>query len=147
MVVCPNCGAQSTGHPFCTTCGAKLPAIGQQQVSEAQPLASIRPAARKAPPQKYGVLRAVVIIYTIIGWVICVGGSILSIAAAVMAAQGVTFLENIVPEVAGATWIGAVIMGVGGVVVSVLGGLFLLAFAELCNVAIDIEQSTRSQRE
>lgn len=145
MVACPNCGAQSTGHPFCTTCGTKLPAISQQQVSEAQPMPDVRPAARKAPSPKYGVLRAVAIIYTIIGWVICVGGSVLSIAAAVMTAQGVTFLENLVPEVAGSTWIGVVIIGVGGVVVSVLGGLFLLAFAELCDVTIDIEQRTRSQ--
>jgi hypothetical protein len=62
-----------------------------------------------------------------------------------MAAQGVTFLKDLVPEVAGAAGVGAAVIAVGGVVVSVLCGLFLVAFADLCNVAIDIEQNTRSQ--
>jgi len=40
-----------------------------------------------------------------------------------------------------------VVVAVGGVVVSVLVGLFLLAFAELCNVAIAIEQNTSHKNE
>jgi len=145
MVKCPNCGTQSAGLQFCTTCGMRLPAAGQQQVLEAQPTPGAKPTAREAPTRKYGALRAVAIIYNIIGWVICAGGSLLSIAAAVMAAQGVTFLKDLVPEVAGAAWMGAAVIGIGGVVVSVLCGLFLVAFADLCNVAIDIEQNTKSQ--
>jgi len=146
MGKCPNCGTQSAGLQFCTSCGMRLPAVGQQQVLEAQPTPGAKPAAREAaPPRKYGALKAVAIIYKIIGWVICVGGSLLSIAAAVMAAQGVTFLKDLVPEVAGAAGVGAAVIAVGGVVVSVLCGLFLVAFADLCNVAIDIEQNTRLQ--
>lgn len=144
-VTCPNCGAQNAGLKFCTSCGAGLPSATQQQVREAQPTLSARQAGREVPSRKYRALRAVAIIYGIIGWVICVGGSLLSIAAAVMAAQGVTFLEGLVPEIGGTVGVGAAVVAVGGVVVSVLVGLFLLAFAELCNVAIDIEQNTRSQ--
>ncbi|MBM3142006.1 MAG: hypothetical protein FJ005_03015 [Chloroflexi bacterium] len=145
MGKCPNCGTQSAGLQFCTTCGMRLPAASQQQVWEPQPTPGAKPTAREAPTRKYGALRAVAIIYNIIGWVICVGGSLLSIAAAVMAAQDVAFLKDLVPEVAGAAGVGAAVIAVGGVVVSVLCGLFLVAFADLCNVAIDIEQNTRLQ--
>jgi hypothetical protein len=144
-VKCPNCGTDSTGPQFCNTCGTRLPVVRQQQVWEPQPALAAEPTAVKAPPKKYGTLRAVAVFYMIIGWVICVGGSLLSIAAALMAAQGVTFLNNLVPQVAGAAWIGAAVIAVVGVVISVLSGLLFLAFAELCNVAIDIEQNTRSK--
>ena len=145
---CPNCGARSAGQQFCTSCGTKLPAVSQQQARAAQPAPADKPVAKvAAPPRKYGALRAVAIIYRIIGWVICVGGSLLSIAAAVMAAQGVTFLKDLVPEVAGAAGVGAAVVAVVGIIFSVLGGLFLLAFADLCCVAMDIEQNTRSSKE
>jgi hypothetical protein len=144
-VKCPNCGMDSTGPQFCTTCGTKLPIVRQQQVWEPQTAPAAEPTAVKAPPRKYGTLRAVAVVYMIIGWVICVGGSLLSIAVALMAAQGVAFLKGLVPQVAGAAWVGAAVIVVVGVVVSVLSGLLFLAFAELCNVAIDIEQNTRSK--
>jgi hypothetical protein len=145
VIKCPNCGTQNADVKFCTTCGTGLSDAAQQQVREAQPTLSAKLTGREAPSRRYRTLRAVAIIYGIIGWVICLGGSLLSIAAAVMAAQGVTFLEGLVPEVGGTMGVGAVVVAVGGIVVSVLVGLFLLAFAELCNVAIDIEQNTRSQ--
>jgi len=102
-VTCPNCGVQNADLKFCTSCGAELPATTQQQVREAQPAPSEKTAGREMSSRKYRTLRAVAIIYGIIGWVICLGGSILSIAAAVMAAQNVTFLEGLVPEVGGTT--------------------------------------------
>jgi hypothetical protein len=145
LVRCPHCGTEGAGPQFCTTCGLKLPLAIEQEVVELEPASGARPAVARTLPRKYGALRAVAVIYIIIGWVICVGGSLLSIAAAYMAAQGVTFLNNLVPEVAGAAWLGAVVIGIVGVVVSVLGGLFFVAFAELCNVVIDIEQNTRSK--
>ena len=144
-VTCPNCGAQSAGLKFCTNCGAGLPAATSQQVEEAQPTPITRPAGRETVSQKYGVLRAAAIIYKIIGWVICAGGSLFSIAAAVMAAQGVTFFENLVPEFGGVVGVDAAVIGIGGVIISILGGLFLLAFAELCSVAMDIAQNTRQE--
>ncbi len=123
-----------------------MPTISQQKVVEPEAAPSASPTEIRGTSRKYGVLRAAAIIYKIIGWVICVGGSIFAVAAAVMIAQGVTFLGGIVPEVGGAVGVGAAVVGIVGVVISVLGGLFLLAFADLCNVAVDLKSNTR-QRE
>ena len=146
LVRCPHCGNEGAGPQFCTTCGERLPIVTPQEVREPEPepATSVVPVAKDLP-RKYGALRAVATIHIIIGWVICVGGSLLSIVAALMAAQGVSFLNNLVPEVAGAAWLGAAVIGIGGVVVSVLWGLFLVAFGELCNVIIDVEQNTRAR--
>src|SRR4030042_1765257 len=114
MVKCPSCGRGRTGPQFCTTCGARLPVAlqqegwaarpaprfctrggagfpvaTQQEVGEPQPAPVAKPAPREtAPTTKYGALRAVATVYRIIGWVLMVGGTIFSIALAVIEDQG-----------------------------------------------------------
>ena len=151
-ITCPNCGAQSVaGQQFCTACGASLLGGGQEQVWGMQQEPSATPVAEAGSPpsppspspQKYGVLGGAYIIFRIIGWVVLVGGSLFSIAMAVMASQGVASIadvSNIFPEAAGA---GIALMALVGIIMSLLWGLFLLAFAELCAAVVDIEQRTR----
>jgi hypothetical protein len=143
MVKCPNCGAEGAGSQFCTACGTRLPAASQRQVSEPQPAPSARPVAREAvPPRQYGALRAVATIYKIIGWVVMVGGSLFSIALAVIGVQGAGEFSEFIPWGAGLGMVGIAIVGV---IVSILCGLFLVAFADLCYVLMDIESNTRPE--
>ena len=144
VVTCSGCGAQSEGNQFCTVCGTRLSIASQQQVLEPQPApTAAAPKAREAVPAgKYGALRAVATVYRIIGWVVMVGGTLFSIALAVIAAQGMEELVDFIPL---GTGIGMVGIAVVGVVVSILFGLFLIAFADLCCVLIDVEGNTRSK--
>ncbi len=143
VVTCPNCGAKSAGHRFCTNCGTKLPTGGQQQAWQAQPVPGALGVPKEAAPaRKYVALRAVASIYKIIGWVVIVGGSLFSIALAVITAQGIEGLKEFMPWAAGFGMVG---IAVAGIVVSILYGLFLLAFADLCYVLMDIEANTGSK--
>ena len=143
VVRCPHCGADSAGPQFCTTCGERLPAAIQQPVWEPQPAAPAKPAVKETVPSgKYGALRAVATVYRIIGWVVMIGGSLFSIALAVLALGGTGALTDFIPLSAG---LGTVGIAVVGLIASILSGLFLLAFADLCHVLIDIERNTRSK--
>ena len=140
MVKCPNCGADCAGLQFCTACGIRLPAASKKQVWEPQPAPSAGPmAGEAAPSRKYGALRAVATIYKIIGWVVMVGGTLFSIALAVIGAQGAGGFSEFIPW---GTGLGMVGIAVVGVIVSILGGLFLVAFADLCYVLMDVEKNT-----
>jgi len=143
MVKCPNCGRECAGLQFCTACGTRLPAASKQQVREPQPAPSGRPMAREAAPsRKYGALRAVAIIYKIIGWVVMIGGALFSIALAVIGTQGAGEFSEFIPWDAGLEIVGIAVVGV---VVSILGGLFLVAFADLCYVLMDVERNIRAK--
>ena len=143
VIMCPNCGARSAGQQFCTSCGTKLPAGDQQQAWGTQPAPSAPAVTKEAVTvRKYAALRGVATIYKIIGWVVMVGGSLFSIALAVIAAQGVEQLKQFIPWAQGVGMVGIAIVGV---IVSVLYSLFLLAFAELCYVLMDIEENTRAK--
>ena len=143
VVRCPHCGADSAGPQFCTTCGERLPVAIQQPVWEPQPAAPAKPAVKETVPSgKYGALRAVATVYRIIGWVVMIGGSLFSIALAVLALGGTGALTDFMPLSAG---LGTVGIAVVGLIASILSGLFLVAFADLCYVLIDIEINTRSK--
>jgi len=144
VVTCPGCGAQSVGDQFCTVCGTRLPIVTKQEVLEPEPApAAAEPTARKAvPARKYGALRAVATVYRIIGWVVMVGGTLFSIALAVIAVQGAGEFSEFIPWGVG---MGTAGIAAAGVVVSILVGLFLVAFADLCYVLIAIESNTRSK--
>lgn len=145
VITCPGCGAQSMGNQFCTVCGTRLPAASQTEVWAPQPASVVEPATIEiaaVPIRKYGALRAVATVYRIIGWVVMLGGTLFSIALAVIAAQGMEELVAFIPLGAG---LGVVGIAVVGVVVSILFGLFLIAFADLCCVLVDIEGNTRSE--
>jgi uncharacterized integral membrane protein len=140
VVRCPHCSANSAGPQFCTTCGERLPGVIQQPVAEPQPAAPAKPAVKETVPSgKYGALRAVATVYRIIGWVVMVGGSLFSIALAVLALGGTLPI----PLSAG---LGTVGIAVAGLIGSILSGLFLVAFADICYVLIDIEKNIRSKQ-
>jgi uncharacterized integral membrane protein len=120
-----------------------LPGAIPQPVQEPQPAASARPAVKEtAPTGKYGALKAAATIYRIIGWVVMIGGSLFSIALAVLALGASRTLTEILPLSAGLGTLGIAIVGL---ITSVLVGLFLIAFADLCHVLVDIETNTRSK--
>jgi len=70
-----------------------------------------------------------------------IGGSLFAIALAVIALGATGTLTDFLPISAG---IGTVAAAVAGLIVSILVGLFLVAFADVCNVLIDIEKNTGS---
>jgi hypothetical protein len=143
LVRCPHCGNDSAGPQFCTTCGERLPAAIPQPVPETQPGAPVKPAVKEtATSGRYGALRAVATVYRIIGWVLMIGGSLFSIALAVLALSGTGALADFIPLSAG---MGTVGIAIAGLIVSILSGLFLVAFADVCYVLIDIEKNTRSK--
>lgn len=140
---CPHCGADSAGPQFCTTCGERLPGAIPQSVRETQPAASTTATVKGAVPSgRYGALRAAATVYRIIGWVVMIGGSLFSIALAVMALGATGALTELMPLSAGLGTLGIALVGL---IASVLSGLFLIAFADLCNVLVDIERNTRSK--
>ncbi len=136
VVRCPHCGADSAGPQFCTTCGERLPGAIPQPVQEPQPAVK-----GTAPTGKYGALKAAATVYRIIGWVVMIGGSLFSIALAVLALGASGTLAEIMPLSAGLGTLGIALVGL---IASILVGLFLIAFANLCHVLIDIEMNTRS---
>jgi len=141
VVRCPHCGADSAGPQFCTTCGERLPVAIPQPVREPQPAAPVKPVVKETVPSgKFGALRAVATVYRIIGWVVMIGGSLFSIALAVLALGGTGALTDFIPLSAG---LGTVGIAVVGLIASILSGLFLVAFADVCYVLIDIEKNTR----
>ncbi|OGN91458.1 MAG: hypothetical protein A2Z70_04695 [Chloroflexi bacterium RBG_13_48_17] len=142
VVTCPACGAQSIGDLFCTVCGTKLPVAVKQEVLEPAPVVAEPTAVKVVPARKFGVLRAIATIYRIIGWVVMVGGTLFSIGLAVIAVQGAGGFSEVVPWVAG---LGTAGIAATGIIVSILLGLFLIAFADLCYVLIEIESNTRSK--
>ena len=151
-ITCPKCGSQNpAGQQFCTNCGAKLAGEGQQQAWEAQPAPGAPSAASgAASPQKYVFLVAAGIIFKVIGWVVLVGGILGSIAVAVMAAQGaMAGLLGLLDRglgivgISGVAGAGMAVLTFGGIIGSLLCGLGFLAFAELCNAAVAIEENTR----
>jgi hypothetical protein len=155
VVTCPTCGTQSTGDLFCIVCGTRLPVAvtqvlepepapvaAKQEVLESVPAAAEPEAVKAAPARRFGVLRAVATIYRIIGWVVMVGGTLFSIGLAVIAVQGAGGFSEFMPWVAG---LGTAGIAATGIIVSILLGLFLIAFADLCYVLIEIEGNTRSK--
>jgi hypothetical protein len=86
------------------------------------------------------MLRAVATVYRIIGWVVMVGGSLFAIALAVMAFGATGTLTDFLPLTGG---LGTVAIAIIGLIASILTGLFLVAFADVCNLLIDIEKNTR----
>ena len=97
---------------------------------------------RTGPSQRrYGILRVAAVIFQIFGWIILVGGILASIAMAVFAAIGGSFITMFGGQsLAGTTAIG---IAVGGIVVSLLYGFGLLAFAGICNILIDLARYPR----
>ena len=86
--------------------------------------------------RKYGALRTVALIITIVAWIVLVVGVIGSI---VMGIGGATLMGTV--GITGAAYVAITI--IIGIVGSVLAFLFLLAYAQLIYLLIDVEANTR----
>jgi len=169
---CPTCGSQmAQGQQFCAVCGTRLggtdqrqPAAGQQAVTGA-PAQSGATSAQMAPesaaarpamaattepetmarPHKHGILTVAGVIFQIFGWIILVFGILFFIAMAVFAAIGGTFMPAIsgLSALAGTAAIG---VAVGGIILSLLYGFGMLAFAEICYTVRDIDETVTRTR-
>ena len=153
-IKCPNCGFQNDdGQRFCAGCGSSLSGEGQKPVIEAKPEPEAKPVMESAAlSEKYVLLSAASIIFRIIGWVVLVGGILGSIAIAVIIAQGaMPDLSNLLDRAVGIFGIsgipgaGVAAVTFGGIVGSLLCGLGMLAFSNLCNVVIAIQERTKSR--
>jgi len=157
IITCTNCGAQNaSSQQFCTSCGTRLvkmvpPQLAREAPSPSQ--ATVAESPREAlPPQRYQLLGSAATIFKIIGWVVLIGGVLGSIAVALLMSLGaLAQLAGLMVSVMGILGLGAV-AGAGqvaivlvGVIVSLLLGLGMLAFADLCNAVRAIEDRSRAQ--
>lgn len=69
-----------------------------------------------------------------------IGGSLFAIALAVMAIGATGALTDFLPLSAGPATVG---IAIAGLIASILTGLFLVAFADICYLLIDIEKNSR----
>jgi len=69
-----------------------------------------------------------------------VGGSLFAIALGVLAAGVTGTMTDFLPISGGP---GTVAIAIIGLIASILIGLFMVAFADVCNVLMDIEKNTR----
>jgi hypothetical protein len=116
-----------------------LPVATPPPAQDTQPLATTVPEVRTTTSLKFGALRAVATVYRIIGWVVMIGGSLFSIALAIMSFGATGALTDFLPV----TGLGTVAIAIVALIASILTGLFLVAFADVCYVLIDIEKNTR----
>lgn len=167
---CPTCGSpMSPGQQFCGTCGTNLASVSQQPPPMAQPAPGSTAMSRGASviaggapattvvaptavpsgpsaarqvtkPRKRGILSAAAIIFQIFGWIILVFGILASIAMAVFAGMGGSFMPA-VPSLGSLGGIAAIGVAIIGIIASLLYGLGFLAFAEICYAVMNIEKS------
>ena len=93
--------------------------------------------------RKYGALRTVAVIITIIAWIILIIGVLGSIAMGALIIAGTTYADGWTGDLLAGGVVAAVITFVVGIIVSVLHFVFLLAFAQLIYLLIDVERNTR----
>jgi len=154
VVACVNCGAaNASGQQFCTSCGFRLAIAAPQQAPQEMPATSYIAADQVKPealPQSFELLRIAAPVFRIVGWVVLAGGVTGSIAVAVLMSQGaLAQLASLFGDVAGVLGLGAVaaavplMVTVVGVTGSLLLGLGMLAFADLCTAVGDMEERSR----
>jgi RNA polymerase subunit RPABC4/transcription elongation factor Spt4 len=169
---CPTCGStMPPGQQFCAVCGTRIGGTKQRQQAVGQQAAMGTPAqtgttstqissepATTVPsmvsttegetmvrPHKHRILTIAGVIFQIFGWIVLVFGILASIAMAVFAAIGGTFM----PAMPGLSTIGgmsAILIAIGGIIASLLYGFGLLAFAEICYTVRDIDERVTGAR-
>ena len=128
-------GTQSTGEPVVVT-GSTTESSMYAPVTE-----QIAPRRRAVSRRTYSILKVAAIIFQIFGWIILVGGILVSIGMAIFAGIGGKFI-SVVPELFSLEGVMAIGVAIGGIVASLLYGFGFLAFAELCYAVIDIIHHT-----
>jgi len=93
--------------------------------------------------RKYGALRTVAVIITIIAWIILIIGVLGSIATGALIIAGTTYADGWAGDLLTGGVVAAVITFIVGIIVSVIYFVFLLAFAQLIYLLIDVERNTR----
>ena len=163
VIACTNCGApNASGQQFCTRCGARLAKAAPPQapwethVTPKTTATYVQPEAQVKPqtvPQSFEMLRIAAPVFRIVGWVVMVGGVVVSIAMALLMAQGALDpLASLLGSVAGVLGLGAVAAAVplmviaAGITGSLLLGLGMLAFADLCTAVGDVEGRSRTRQ-
>ena len=164
VVSCVNCGApNASDQQFCTSCGARLARAAPQQapaethVAPKTTAAHVQPAAQVKPealPQSFEMLRIAAPIFRIVGWVVLAGGVVGSIAMALLMSQGALVpLATLLDSVAGVLGLGAVAAAVPmmlivvGITGSLLLGVGMLAFSDLCTAVGDMEERSRKKQQ
>ncbi|MBM3175746.1 MAG: zinc ribbon domain-containing protein, partial [Chloroflexi bacterium] len=153
-VACANCGAQNnSSQNFCSQCGAPLVKKAPPQPAweaPAPPQASMTEPLPRALPQRFQFLGIATPVFRIIGWVVLIGGSLCSIGIFMLMSQGaldgLSGLLNRLMEILGlgaVTSLAKIAMMLAGIIASLLSGLSMLAFAELCEAIKRVE--ARSQ--
>jgi hypothetical protein len=123
--------------------GASVIAGGVPATTVVAPTAvPVGPSAAKqvTTPRKRSILSAAAIIFQIFGWIILVFGILASIAMAVFAGMGGSFMPA-VPSLVSLGGIAAIGVAVSGIIASLVYGLGFLAFAEICYAVMNIEKS------
>ena len=158
---CLTCGsAFSPGQQFCGVCGTNLASVSQQppQMAQAQNAANIRgtaplagvgatqvagagavPAKKERRPRGYGILVTTATIFQIFGWIVLVFGIVSSIFIGIWPLIGGE-VKSLIP---GVTFdaVTVILLALGGIITSLLYGLGMLAFAEICNATIEFRKS------
>jgi hypothetical protein len=160
VVSCINCGApNSSDQQFCTTCGARLagaepqPAVPQHTTlaNKVIPNATTAQLKPEAVSQNFQLLRIAAPVFRIVGWVVLAGGVIGSLLMTLLISQGaLTQLASLLGNAARILGLSGVSAAVPlmviaiGVTCSLLLGLGMLAFSELCNAVGDMEERSRT---
>jgi hypothetical protein len=141
---CPTCNSPiAPGQQFCGVCGAKMPMPGQQPVAQAGTASPVAKAPAAKPstsrPRSYGILSIAGVIFQIFGWIVLVFGILASIGIAIWAGIGGAF-QFVLPGMETISGVTAIIMAIGGIIASLIYGFGLLAFAEICYAAINVQK-------
>ena len=92
--------------------------------------------------QKYSFLPFAARVLKVVGWIVLVIGVIASIVLGIMTGGAD---NGAVAGVAGA--VAGILMAIGGIIVSFLAWVFLLALSELFYLFMDVEENTRNTAE
>jgi hypothetical protein len=96
--------------------------------------------AKKArQPQRYGILSTAATLFQIFGWIVLIFGIVFSIFIAIWPLLGGE-VKSLIPGITFDT-ITVIGMAFCGIIVSLLYGFGMLAFAEICYAAIDFRKS------
>ena len=131
---CTNCAAAlDTGTKFCAACGTATDTAAPAETSSSPrtvPVARYAAARTVSERSRYPVLRLIAVVLKVLAAIVAVFGVLGSLIAIGGANSGLGMLSGA---------LGALV----GLVVSLIWGLALWAWAELINVLVDIEHNTR----
>lgn len=145
---------ETTTVPIADTRSTVIEDISQTppntQYAASNPVVETAPPAERSTatvgrPRKTGLLRLAGVVFQIIGWIVLVLGCLASIAAAVLAIMGWQF-ESLIPGMSIVSTNMVINMAIGGLILSILYGIGILAFSEICFILVDINKAVRQPK-